>query len=217
VLKQGKAANLCTDSSTFKLKLSETSNSFMCVADTVIMQTTSQFIEVTATKPRLQEVLRFMQVGRTRDEILANCLISGAELDTMLCNPVQWNIVGSGPFRALPIRDMFSLVDNLLVYLNADENRTQGEIQVSHILDGAAGIILSALLTAELVEFALKIVCGAEGTQIKRSLVTKFVAMGILLEEGLVDVNEFAQKVKQRVEMCTPTSGIQDEVASSTN
>ena len=53
VIKAGEAACLCTESQTYRLKISETSNNLMVLENNEILCTKNVFVEVTSQKPKI--------------------------------------------------------------------------------------------------------------------------------------------------------------------
>ncbi len=58
------SAVLCTQSNTFKLKLSETSNQLMVLDGADIISTKNVFIEVSQSRPKYQQVINYLD-GQT--------------------------------------------------------------------------------------------------------------------------------------------------------
>ena len=70
------SAVLCTQSSTFKLKLSETSNQLMVLNGADIISTKNVFIEVSHSRPKYQQVINYLneQTSKcSKADILNNC------------------------------------------------------------------------------------------------------------------------------------------------
>ena len=70
-----KSACLVTDAKTFKLKLSETSNSLMVVSDSPaeIFTTKNTFVEVSQSLPKLSQVVKYLSLckeSKTEAEVL---------------------------------------------------------------------------------------------------------------------------------------------------
>ena len=113
----------------------------MVLGDQDILSTTSVFVEVTPTKTRHTQVIKYLsEHSASREELLQKCQISSSELDTMLSQDC-WNLLEhEGRYSFVRVDSLFALIDGVLIYLNADIQRSEN-LDEEDILRFAKGLV----------------------------------------------------------------------------
>ena len=82
------------------------------------------------------------------------------------------------------------LVDQVLVFINADETRALDPITPKRVLKENDGVIQAVYLNEQLIEFALGHICDDDG-KLSATKVSMFLGKALLVKNGELPLNEF--------------------------